>query len=593
MTVNALQSAEGRYVTYKTFSGEPAVTDTSRPHFNIERYGAVGDGVTDCTAAIRNARDAARTTAFTYGGDVLIPFGTFLVTGAGANVAVLFDRDRDRVVFQGGPHKSVILFNPTAGAGECICFQWKRDNSGGLAPLAGAACVNATFLSADTAKAKVAVDLWDVSTFQLNGLVCIGWTGTGNISTGLRIHGHDLSDFRAISIYADAPIEALASPGYPTLGEDHFHFVDLELVALDKRRFCMEFTGATCVTNLTFGGHVAMGAGRGGIKFLPASSPAPNHLVAIRHLRYETPDTSTTAITSITRSGAVATATKVAHKLDTGDLVTITGATQTEYNVTRAPITVTGADTFTYAVTGTPATPATGSPVYRPAYWAVKWAGDGASYSVMLDSCNLGGTAAPTNDGVYARNITGLTLLNCEYTGAGIAINADGASVENIEVINSHLSIVSGTLEFALSGGVPSLQEVFAIRPYAGTIPARAFYQSITGGPQAKSIRFHGTNNDYQTGNLVAGAFSHIPFDQMTIKAVIVDLAAYGAGGPYEGLGRYLITGGACYLMDTGKNAGVGTGAGKINISYGGASNIQIHNGFAGTVDFVARFTWI
>jgi len=70
------------------------------------------------------------------------------------------------------------------------------------------------------------------------------------------------------------------------------------------------------------------------------------------------------AVTSITRSSSTATVnTNSAHGLKTNDIVAITGATQTEYNVTAAVVTVTGNTTFTYTVTGTPATPATGSPV--------------------------------------------------------------------------------------------------------------------------------------------------------------------------------------------------------------------------------------
>lgn len=77
-------------------------------------------------------------------------------------------------------------------------------------------------------------------------------------------------------------------------------------------------------------------------------------------------------VSSITRSGSTATVTTSApHTLVTGDNVTISGATQTEYNGTYT-ITVTGGSTFTYTVTGTPATPATGSPVIATegAYYA-------------------------------------------------------------------------------------------------------------------------------------------------------------------------------------------------------------------------------
>ena len=74
--------------------------------------------------------------------------------------------------------------------------------------------------------------------------------------------------------------------------------------------------------------------------------------------------TGAQSVSSITRSGSTATVTTgSAHNLVTGAEITMSGATQTEYNVT-AIVTVTGPTTFTYTVSGSPATPATGSPVY-------------------------------------------------------------------------------------------------------------------------------------------------------------------------------------------------------------------------------------
>ncbi len=64
--------------------------------------------------------------------------------------------------------------------------------------------------------------------------------------------------------------------------------------------------------------------------------------------------------TTITRSGATATATCTGHGLINGKQVLIKGATQTEYNGVYT-ITLVDANTFTYTVTGTPATPATGT----------------------------------------------------------------------------------------------------------------------------------------------------------------------------------------------------------------------------------------
>lgn len=63
----------------------------------------------------------------------------------------------------------------------------------------------------------------------------------------------------------------------------------------------------------------------------------------------------------ITSTGGVATVTTpVAHALQNGTFMRISGANESAYNGDVA-ITVTGATTFTYAVTGSPASPATGT----------------------------------------------------------------------------------------------------------------------------------------------------------------------------------------------------------------------------------------
>ena len=67
-------------------------------------------------------------------------------------------------------------------------------------------------------------------------------------------------------------------------------------------------------------------------------------------------------VVSITRSGATATViTNGVHNLSSSVPVTISGADQSEYNLTDTEIVVTGLDSFTFQVVGTPVTPATGS----------------------------------------------------------------------------------------------------------------------------------------------------------------------------------------------------------------------------------------
>lgn len=67
------------------------------------------------------------------------------------------------------------------------------------------------------------------------------------------------------------------------------------------------------------------------------------------------------SVSSITRSGSTVTVTMAGtHNFATGQVVTIAGAAETEYNGDQT-ITVTSPTTFTYTITSTPASPATGT----------------------------------------------------------------------------------------------------------------------------------------------------------------------------------------------------------------------------------------
>ena len=72
----------------------------------------------------------------------------------------------------------------------------------------------------------------------------------------------------------------------------------------------------------------------------------------------------TRAIT-VTRSGTTATVTVPQGNWQNGDLVTISGANQPEYNVTNVAISGTSRTSFTYPIAGSPATPATGLVIVR------------------------------------------------------------------------------------------------------------------------------------------------------------------------------------------------------------------------------------
>ncbi len=66
------------------------------------------------------------------------------------------------------------------------------------------------------------------------------------------------------------------------------------------------------------------------------------------------------SLTSVTTTASAVTS--APHQLETGDKVTISGATEANYNVT-ASVTVTGPKSYTYTITAT-TSPATGAPVF-------------------------------------------------------------------------------------------------------------------------------------------------------------------------------------------------------------------------------------
>lgn len=129
----------------------------------------------------------------------------------------------------------------------------------------------------------------------------------------------------------------------------------------------------------------------------------------------------TYAITSITRSSNTATVTTTNdHGLTTGDYVTVSGANQTDYNIT-ASIVVTGSKTFTYTVANTPTSPATGTIVYT--------LGGVTSYSYEITAFNQAGeTTASTNVDI-TDGADELSTVNFNALTWDTVANADGYNV--------------------------------------------------------------------------------------------------------------------------------------------------------------------
>lgn len=160
------------------------------------------------------------------------------------------------------------------------------------------------------------------------------------------------------------------------------------------------------------------------------------------------------AITSITRSSSTATVTTTApHGLATGDVVVVSGATETEYNGDFS-ITVTGASTFTYAVSGTPATPATGTPVF-------------ATSGLSITGITRSGTTATATTAVAHGLTSGDTVrvsgaTQTEYNGDAVA-TVTGATTFTYTVAGSPATPATGTIVYEkLDGTAPVLANTYA-----------------------------------------------------------------------------------------------------------------------------------
>lgn len=169
---------------------------------------------------------------------------------------------------------------------------------------------------------------------------------------------------------------------------------------------------------------------------------------------------STITLSSLTSSGTTATATApAAHGLNTGDKVTIAGASLANYNGTFA-ITVTGATTFTYVMAGTATSPAVraaqaslllfcdGSPTGGLAISSITQSGNVATVTVAT---------APLNPFVAgdAFNITGAS--NSEYNGVDQIVSVTSALIFTYAVANNPTSPATARASF-LTYTVPQIK---------------------------------------------------------------------------------------------------------------------------------------
>lgn len=173
----------------------------------------------------------------------------------------------------------------------------------------------------------------------------------------------------------------------------------------------------------------------------------------------------TEAITSITRSGTLATATTDSnHNLATGQEITIAGAVETEYNG-LVTIIVTVLDEFKYTVSGSPSTPATGTITYQSIFASINAQCTTTGQETNLDSGASLSMASPSIAGASSTAIVQFDGL----TG-GTEVEEDGSYLTRILLSRSLIEGVFTAGQIKLAAlGISGNTRVFVIRPDLST----------------------------------------------------------------------------------------------------------------------------
>lgn len=257
--------------------------DKNADYISARDFGAVGDGVTDDTAAL------AAALAATVGKALYIPAGNYLVTSDLVCNGV-------QSIIGDGSYKTRLTFTPS-GPGALLTITAGTDQTiVGLIRGIGLYTTDTTFF-------KVALDLSDISSWIIDDIYIHGagsgtpgapyWKGANSI--GLRTNGRETSSFSNLRICAEKPIVIAANPNtLPADNEeaDHFHFYNCYLVGLDN--YCVTVNSGFGVSNLVFDGFQAWVGGIGGF-FLDDTRPGGAYIasrsIVLRNIRTEQQNT--------------------------------------------------------------------------------------------------------------------------------------------------------------------------------------------------------------------------------------------------------------------------------------------------------------
>lgn len=255
---------------------------------SVKDFGAVGDGSVDDTAAIQ----AAITAVATQGGTVYVPAGTYLITST-----VTIAKSFTNIVGEGG-QASLFKFAPTTSGTACLEVKsplTPLPSPGGSAVISQGAIRGLGFTSSDSTYTKIALQLWDVSTYIVDDIYIRGtiavpgignfWTDSTQSSKGIVFRGREAVSATNIKVFADYPIQLLTNPNFPDIDADHFSFSNLYLVA--NTRPAVYIGDGVNLTQTEFAGYFIIANATYGIYWLDTTTTGVSNGLTIRGLRTE------------------------------------------------------------------------------------------------------------------------------------------------------------------------------------------------------------------------------------------------------------------------------------------------------------------
>jgi len=174
------------------------------------------------------------------------------------------------------------------------------------------------------------------------------------------------------------------------------------------------------------------------------------------------------AVSTLTSSAGVATMNFASsHGLVDGVRITVTGTTETQYNVTNVAATVVDTDTITYPISGTPSSPATGSPA---ASWKIA--------SILVESVDPGvdedqvfNTALRFESPIVG--VDDVARVDEDEIGGGADRETDAAlRARLLDRIQNPIAHFSATEIIAVAKGIAGVTRVFVqeITPAVGQV---------------------------------------------------------------------------------------------------------------------------